>query len=69
MPEYGHIPVLSEEVASLLNPQANEVIVDLTAGRGGHAHLLAKIAGKTSTVVLFDLDKTNLDYASKRIRE
>ena len=69
MPEYGHIPVLSEEVASLLDPQTNEVIVDLTAGRGGHAHLLATIAGKTSTVVLFDLDKTNLDYAAKRIRE
>lgn len=69
MSEYGHIPVLPEDVARLLHPQTNEVIVDLTAGRGGHAHLLAKIAGKTSTVVLFDLDKTNLDYASERIRE
>jgi len=64
MSDSGHIPVLQNEVANLLNPIDSDVIVDLTAGRGGHAALLAK---KTSTVVLFDLDKTNLQYATKTV--
>jgi 16S rRNA (cytosine1402-N4)-methyltransferase len=67
MTDCGHIPVLQNEVASLLKPAENEVIVDLTAGRGGHAHHLAEIAGNDATVVLFDLDKTNLEYATKRV--
>jgi 16S rRNA (cytosine1402-N4)-methyltransferase len=43
------------------------VIVDLTAGRGGHAVHLAKIAGPDATVILFDLDKDNLTYATERV--
>ena len=42
------------------------MIVDLTAGRGGHAFALAKQADN-ATVVLFDLDQSNLDFATKRI--
>jgi len=64
MSDSGHIPVLQKEVATLLSPKANDVIVDLTAGRGGHASYLAE---KTSTVILFDLDKSNLEYATKQV--
>ena len=69
MMECGHIPVLPNDVVSLLQPQPSDVIVDLTAGRGGHAELLATIAGPSSTVVLFDLDKLNLEYAANRIKK
>ena len=67
MNDVGHIPVLSKEVTELLNPKKNEVIVDLTAGRGGHSFELAQRAGNSATVVLFDLDISNLEYATERV--
>jgi 16S rRNA (cytosine1402-N4)-methyltransferase len=67
MNDVGHIPVLPKEVNALLQPKDGVVIVDLTAGRGGHALALAEQAGSASTVVLFDLDETNLAFAKKRI--
>ncbi|MDP7005474.1 MAG: 16S rRNA (cytosine(1402)-N(4))-methyltransferase RsmH [Phycisphaerales bacterium] len=69
MSEFGHFPVLSKEVIDLLNPKKEEVLVDLTAGRGGHSYELAKLAGKKTTVVLFDLDELNLKYASDRVKK
>jgi 16S rRNA (cytosine1402-N4)-methyltransferase len=63
----GHTPVLTKEVEDLLQPKKHDVIVDLTAGRGGHASRLASIAGAGSTVVLFDLDRNNLEFAQKRV--
>ncbi len=65
--EYGHISVLPQKIGELLSPKTGDVIVDLTAGRGGHASELAKKASRNSTVVLFDLDKENLEFASKRV--
>jgi 16S rRNA (cytosine1402-N4)-methyltransferase len=63
----GHIPVLQNEVATILQPQARDVIVDLTAGRGGHAAHLAQLVCTKATVLLFDLDKENLRYSSERV--
>lgn len=68
MHEVGHIPVLPREVHELLQPTSGDVIVDVTAGRGGHACALAESAGKDATVVLFDLDNTNLLFATERVR-
>jgi 16S rRNA (cytosine1402-N4)-methyltransferase len=67
MEDSGHIPVIPEEVNDVLQPNVNDVIVDLTAGRGGHAYELVKLAGSGATVVLFDLDASNVAYAAKRI--
>ncbi len=67
MHDCGHTPVLSKEVADVLQPEPCDVIVDLTAGRGGHASQLARIAGEGATVVLFDLDRNNLEFAQKRV--
>ena len=39
--ETHHVPVLAEEVVSLLDPRPGETIVDATFGAGGHASLLA----------------------------
>ena len=35
--ESDHVPVLAEEVVSLLDPRPGETIVDGTFGAGGHA--------------------------------
>jgi 16S rRNA (cytosine1402-N4)-methyltransferase len=64
----GHIPVLPSEVARLLNPSEGDVIVDLTAGRGGHGKQLASLALENVTVILFDLDRENLDYAAEQVK-
>nr|MBC8202009.1 16S rRNA (cytosine(1402)-N(4))-methyltransferase [Planctomycetota bacterium] len=67
MEDTGHIPVLPKEVLTVLQPQKGNVIVDLTAGRGGHAIALAMQAGEGSSVVLFDVDKDNLRFATQRL--
>lgn len=63
----GHIPVLLEQVLKSLRPNLGDVFVDCTAGRGGHAAAIAKQLGPNGTVVLIDLDRANLDYASERV--
>jgi 16S rRNA (cytosine1402-N4)-methyltransferase len=65
----GHLPVLPNQVCDFLDPQQGDVIVDLTAGRGGHAELLAKRAGENATVILFDLDAENLQFATSRLEK
>ncbi len=67
MTDLGHIPVLSEAVIELLNPCANDVIVDLTAGRGGHAVQLASAADNDVAMILFDLDLSNLEFATSQV--
>lgn len=66
--ELGHIPVLADEVLTLLNPQPGEVFVDCTAGLGGHAALIAQRLGPDGTIVLNDLDQGNLDRAEASVR-
>ena len=63
----GHIPVLMAEVLTTLAPKHGQVYVDLTAGRGGHAAEVARRLGSAGRVVLFDLDRANLEFASARV--
>lgn len=55
-------------VLDLLRPSAGEVAVDCTAGRGGHAEMLAKAIGAGGTLLLLDLDAGNLAFAAARVR-
>ena len=66
--EPEHKPVMPEPVLKLLSPSEGEVYVDLTAGLGGHAQLIAPLLGNDGTVVLFDLDAENLAEAEKNVR-
>lgn len=63
-----HLPVLLREVLELLDPKAGETAVDCTAGLGGHASAIAERLGPTGTLVLFDLDPSNLASANERVR-
>ena len=63
----GHVPVLLHETLSALAPKPGETYVDLTAGRGGHATMVAEALGATGKVALFDLDEGNLRYAAARV--
>lgn len=62
-----HIPVLLDEVVTLLAPLAGQTVVDCTAGLGGHAAALAARAGGPVTIVLLDLDPANLARAAARV--
>ncbi|MBM4005951.1 MAG: 16S rRNA (cytosine(1402)-N(4))-methyltransferase RsmH [Planctomycetes bacterium] len=68
MESIGHLPVLAAEVLEALAPAPGETAFDGTAGRGGHAELMARRIGPSGTLVLMDLDAGNLAFAAERIR-
>ena len=68
MEPIGHLPVLAAEVLEVLAPALGETALDGTAGRGGHAELLARRIGASGTLVLMDLDAGNLAFAAERVR-
>ena len=65
----GHIPVLVDEIRDLLDPRPGDVVVDCTLGRGGHAVALGQVLGPDGRVVGLDRDRTNLDYATRRLAQ
>lgn len=64
-----HVPVMPAEVLAVLTPRAGETYLDCTAGRGGHALLIAGHLGPTGRVILNDADPGNLAASTERIRE
>lgn len=75
MDEPLHLPVLPVETLALLAPGPGDVVVDCTAGRGGHAALLAEAiavdaaarGNEPGVLVAFDLDAANLDATRARV--
>ena len=64
----GHVPVLAGQVMELLAPKSGDTALDLTAGRGGHAELLARAIGASGRLLLVDRDPGNLAFAGDRVR-
>ena len=64
-----HIPVLAEEVVSILSPQAGEHYLDLTAGYGGHARRVLDLIGKDGSTVLVDRDENAVRHVTKLFEE
>ena len=67
-PAGEHRPVLLDEVLAVLDPQPGHVVVDCTAGFGGHALELLKRIGPTGKLVGIDLDADNLPRARPRLQ-
>ncbi|HUO09238.1 MAG TPA: 16S rRNA (cytosine(1402)-N(4))-methyltransferase RsmH [Phycisphaerae bacterium] len=67
MPEHGHEPVMVGEVLSFLDVKPGQVVMDCTAGRGGHALKIAEKLSPGGTLIALDVDPENLKYARKRI--
>ncbi len=62
-----HVPVMVEEVMSLLDPKPGELMVDATAGHGGHAKAIGAALGTDGVLVALDRDPRMLDLARDRI--
>ena len=65
--EARHVPVLANEVLAALAPAAGQVIVDATAGAGGHARLIADRLGPAGRLIGLDQDPMMLALARRRI--
>jgi len=63
----GHVPVMIDAVLGLLAPASRLVIVDCTAGLGGHSEALLRAAPETARAILIDLDASNLQRARRRL--
>jgi 16S rRNA (cytosine1402-N4)-methyltransferase len=59
--------VLPSEVLTFLEPAPGQVIVDATAGAGGHTRLLAERVAPGGRVIALDQDPAMLDLARPRL--
>ena len=62
-----HVPVLPAEVLHWLDPRPGQVIVDCTAGVGGHTRLLAERVLPGGRVIALDQDEAMLKLARPRL--
>ena len=62
----AHTSVLVEEVLSLLKPKKGEIVVDATAGQGGHSEALLKAAH--ITLIALDADLSAVKATSERLK-
>ena len=61
-PQQLHIPVLLDDVLTLLKPQRGECYLDLTAGYGGHARRVVEQIGGAKYATLCDRDDYAIDH-------
>ncbi len=62
-----HRPVLLDEVTAWLAPREGSILVDGTAGGGGHAAALAAGVGATGRVIGLDRDPAMLELARQAV--
>lgn len=67
MCDFGHIPVLLDQVLEHLAPAAGATVLDLTLGRGGHAVALAEAIGPTGRLIGLDADLDNVNFSRNRL--
>ena len=67
--ESEHVPVLAEEVVSLLDPRPGETVVDGTFGAGGHSSLLASRLRGDGKLIAIDRDPTVAPFFERFRRE
>ena len=67
--ESDHVPVLAEEIVSLLDPRPGDTVVDGTFGAGGHATLLAGRLRGEGKLIAIDRDPTVAPFFERFRRE
>jgi 16S rRNA (cytosine1402-N4)-methyltransferase len=69
MAEFAHVPVLAEEVVTLMAPRAGGVYADGTLGGGGHARLVLEKSGPDGRLIGVDRDPAALAAAGAQLAE
>lgn len=64
-----HVPVLLDEVISLLKPNENERYLDLTAGYGGHSSKVLDLTKNFRETVLVDRDENAINYLNNLFKK
>lgn len=62
-----HTPVLINEVINLLDIKKEDIVMDCTAGEGGHSEKILSLISKFGHLYCIDRDKETLDTAKKRL--
>lgn len=62
----AHVPVLLEEVCSVLQPNPGEVLIDGTGGSGGHAQALLERIGERGKLLILDWDPATAKRLSEK---
>ena len=65
--EYGHQPVLLQEVLAYLVPQPGGLFIDGTVGAGGHTAALLDATAPDGRLLGFDRDPAALEFATRRL--
>lgn len=63
---YFHVPVMVAEVLEQLNLSPGMVVLDATAGEGGHSEEILKVIGERGRIIAIDRDEEILRVAKKR---
>jgi len=66
-PAGTHVPIMVEEIISLLKPEAGMVVADCTIGYGGHANAFMNCLGAGGKLVGFDVDSGELEKTKTRL--
>lgn len=69
MKGYQHVPVLLEEVISLLAPRAGENFVDATLGGGGYTRAILDRVKPDGKVLAIDLDQDAIESQGLKIKD
>lgn len=64
-----HIPVMPQEVLVHLNLSPDAVVVDCTAGCGGHSRLIAERLNEQGRLIAVDKDKSSLAVARANLKD
>lgn len=66
--DHQHIPVLLNEVLSILAPKSGETLLDTTAGYGGHSSAILERTLQTKGSVLVDRDQQAIQSLRQRFK-
>jgi 16S rRNA (cytosine1402-N4)-methyltransferase len=65
--DFGHVPVLLNEVLHYLAPEPGKLYVDATLGAGGHSQALLERIQPIGRLIGIDQDSNALELASRRL--
>src|SRR5690349_23112585 len=63
----GHLPVLAEEVMSVLSPAPGSLQIDATVGGGGHTERILEATSPNGRVLGLDADRLAIDRVRDRL--